>query len=322
MNYKQLTGSAVCGVVMSALAVAPALAQNDTMMTGTVTPDTNMTTTAAADASLAPMPINGQVLRYYTDRSGFVTAMDVQTADGVRLLRFAPDLGQRLYTTYPIGGTVDVYVVGSPYMGDTRYDVVSIGKEVPRAGYMQPYMVRDVDLLEADPYIEIGAQQKNVTGKLQRVITNEKGDVLGLVLDNNTLVRVPREARSIAPGYAGTSRITPLFKGASVVATGYDEAPRFGVISVYPERLAARAIVVNGRSVGGVGFPRFDTTSKEVLLNTNIMGPDTSADELKAVGMGYNSYPGNMSSASAMTGTTDTNLTTGTAGTAATTGNQ
>jgi hypothetical protein len=34
------------------------------------------------------------------DRSGYVTAMDVQTADGVQFVRFSPGMGSRLYTTY------------------------------------------------------------------------------------------------------------------------------------------------------------------------------------------------------------------------------
>jgi len=293
MNYKRLAGSVVCGLAVGALAMAPAQAQN-TMMTGT-TADTNMGVSA-------PSPVSGQVLRYYTDRAGYVTAMDVQTNEGVQMLRFAPNLGQRLYTTYPPGGTVDVFVVQSPYGKLTRYDVVGIGKEVPRAGYMQPYMISDVELLKAEPYIVAGSQETTVKGKLSRVITDDAGDVLGLVLEDNTLIRVPREARPASSSYAGSERVTPLFKGAQVIATGYEEAPNYGVISTFPNRLSARAIVVNGHSVGAVGFPRMMKGSSRALLDVDIAAglggkSAVSEDEMTAFGQGYRTYSGNMTSA-------------------------
>jgi len=289
MDYKKLAGSVVCGIAAGALAMAPVQAQDNVVVA-----DTNMA------ASMNPMPLGGQVVRYYTDRAGYVTAMDVQTTEGVRLVRFSPDLGQRLFTTYPVGGKVDVFVMGSP---ETRYDVVGIGPAVPRAGYMQRYMVSDVDLLQADAYIMAGAEEMTVKGNLANVVTSDKGEVLALVLDDNTLIRVPRESRHIAPGYNGTDRVTPLFKGARVIAKGYAEAPRFGVLSAYPQRIAGKSIVVNGHSVGAIGLPQLVVGKRDAIFKTNVMGPDTSADELRAVSYGYQTYPGTMSSSSNMMGT-------------------
>lgn len=288
MDYKKLTGSLVCGIAAGALAMAPVQAQDMV-----VSADSNMSVGAVT-------PISGQVVRYYTDRSGFVTAMDVQTAQGVRLVRFSPDLGHRLHTTYPVGGQVDVFVVGGP---ETRYDVVGIGRTAPGGGYRQPYMVSDIDLLKADPYILAGAEETTVKGSLRNIVTSSSGEVLALVLDDNTLVRVPRESRHIAPGYNGSDRVTPLFRGARIIAKGYAEAPRFGVLSVYPQRIAARGIVVNGHSVGAIGFPQLTVGTRDAIFKTNVMGPDTSQDELRAVGYGYQTYPGTMSSAPGMAGT-------------------
>ena len=57
---------------------------------------------------------------------------------------------------------------------------------------------------------------------------------------NQVLVRVPAELRH--PGgaqMAGSGRVTPLFPGADVEIVGYVEAPRYGVVSAYGQRIAA-----------------------------------------------------------------------------------
>jgi len=105
------------------------------------------------------------------------------------------------------------------------------------------------------------------------------------------LVRVPREFRHIAPGHAGTSRVTPLFKGAIVEVTGYPELTRFGALDVYRQRIAANALVVNGRAVGALGVPMMSPKMTRSLFNrVDIGGAGRSSEEMRAAGMGYTVY--------------------------------
>lgn len=277
---KKTVGTLALGVAVGALSFAPAAVQaQDTMAGG-----------GAGSSMMAaePMMATGSVVRYYVDRSGFVTAMDIQTADGIQMVHFAPNMGQRLYTTYPVGGNISVWVTPSR-MGTGHWTAVGVGQTRPMT-FMDPYTVSAVDLLEAEPYILTGARMTTISGKLSRLITNNHGEVLGLVLDNQAVVRVPREVRHIAPGYAGSDRITPLFKGATVRATGYPEAPRYGVLSPYGSRLVANTITVNGRAVGALGVPMMSSEQERALLKADIGRSTMSNEELAAMNMGYSVY--------------------------------
>jgi len=291
----------ICGVAAGAIAIAP-LAANAQMATdSTMMSSTTMT---------APMQVTGTVLRYYVDRSGYVTAMDIQTANGIEMVRFSPGMGQRLYTTYPVGGQASVYVSGSP---TSRWDVVGIGATAPTS--MMPSMLTDVELLESEPYILTGAKLMTMSGKLTNLILNDMGEVLGLVLDNNTLVRTPRESRHIAPGQAGTARVSPFFKGADVEVTGYPEAPRYGVLSQYGNRVVANALVVNGRAVGALGIPMMNPEStRAVFNNVDLGGAAQTPEEVRAMGAGYRVYTpmSNTMMDSTMMNTTGTAAGTGT----------
>jgi hypothetical protein len=134
------------------------------------------------------------------------------------------------------------------------------------------------------------------------------------------LVRVPREFRHIAPGYAGTERVTPLFKGAVVEVTGYPEAPRFGVLDIYNQRIAANALVVNGRAVGALGIPMMAPEATRALFGgVDIGGTGRTSEEMRAAGMGYTVYGTSSTMGAEPTMTTDaagsTSTGTGTDGT-------
>lgn len=340
----KLAGTVACGVALSFLALAQgANAQSETMTKGADGAGADM----SMQMSNSPMLVTGTVLRYYTDRAGYVTAMDVQTANGVQFVRFSPSIGQRLYTTYPVGGTASVYVTGTPMMGMTRYDVVSVGTTMPSATGMMVPTLSDVELLDAQPVIMAGAKMVTVRGKLNDVITNNQGEVVGLILGDTmvgekarmdmmastgmssstmagstmttststgmmpammpgtTLVRVPREFRHTAPGFAGTERVTPLFRGADVEVTGYPEAPRYGVLSTFENRIAANALVVNSRAVGALGIQRMMMSGGSLFRNVDLGGTSRSAEEMRAMQMGYTMY-GTSSANTSGTMTTDT----------------
>ncbi len=317
-----------CAVGAMALAPVTGAHAQDGSMAGSM---------MGANSSMTPMQVTGTVLRYYVDRAGYVTAMDVQTSDGPKMVRFAPGMGQRLYSTYPVGGQAAVWVTGSEMMGMTRYDVVGMGDAMPAGGMMQPMMAANaVYLLNAEPWLMANVGQVQFTGKLKETVIGETGEVLGLVLDSvklkNTmgaaikktameggstmmsdnampmdsakmnsdmmssmsqgtvLVRVPRASRHVNPGGIGTRRVTPLFKGAIVEVVGYPEAPMYGTVSSYAQRIAANTLVVNGHAVGAVGIPEFDRERTRSLLNINIGGSD---EEKSANKMGYSTYDPN-----------------------------
>jgi hypothetical protein len=286
-------------------------------MTGTMTGTMSSSTTMSSGSTMQPTLVTGTVLRYYVDRSGYVTAADVQTANGVQFVRFSPSMAQRVYSTYPVGGQMSAYVTGSPNnMGGTNWYVVGLGDQMPAAGFMNAYMVNDVDLLRAEPYIMVGTRMAQFKGQLRSVVTDTNGEVLGLVLSGvklanamplpadapagtammgdmtgDVLVRVPRELRhaNTMSQVAGSERVAGLFPGAEVEVVGYPEAPRYGVLSRFGQRVAASAIVLNGREVGALGIPKMDMASTSTLINANI-GPDATNEERTAAGMGYSIY--------------------------------
>src|SRR5687767_1939249 len=94
MRCKKLVGHLVCSAAIGALVMAPLTARaQDTATGGT---GAGMTSTGMATE---PTMVSGTVVRYYTDRSGYVTAADVQTANGIQMVHFSPGMGRRLYTT-------------------------------------------------------------------------------------------------------------------------------------------------------------------------------------------------------------------------------
>ena len=179
-----------------------------------------------------------------------------------------------------------MYVVGSP---TSRWDVVGMGATAP-ATVMTPSMVTDIDMLEADAYITAGSPLVTRSGRQSKLIVNDMGEVVGMVLNNNILVRTPRESRNVAPGDAGTDRVAGLFKGANIEVTGYQEAPRYGVLSSFTDRIAANAIVVNGRAIGAIGIPMMSPEQTKSLINWNLGGADVTAEQMRASSAGYTTY--------------------------------
>ena len=261
---------------------------------------TTTTTTTMTDSSsmMTPMAISGTVLRYYVDRSGFVTAMDVQAADGIKMIRFSPSMAQNLTAMYPVNSTASVYVTSSMMGGTTRYDLAGMGAEMPSpTSMMMPMMVSDVDILKSEPYTTIGAKLTRYTGTLSGFIADPmSGDVLALVVDDTTLIRVPRENRLVQASKAPEG-IIPLLKGAQVVAYGLPEAPRYGSVSPYSTRVIGTGIAVNGRALGPLGFGKMMRAKNSSLLGFNLFGgANMTPEETSAMGMGYRTYstPGTM----------------------------
>ena len=285
-----------------------------------------------ATPTMMPTLVSGTVSAYYIDRAGYVSAMDVKTADGVKMVRFMPAMGQRITSVYPLGSEASVYVTSRPMGKMTSYDLAGIGDQMPTpTSMMMPNDTDPLDILKAQPYVMLGAKRKTTIGALTGYIADPaSGEILAIVLDKNTLVRVPRENRLVQASVNTTTGITPLTKNASVVVTGYDEAPVYGVVSPFNRRVAATGISVNGRSLGPLGFGKIRDARKPLLgfdLNIPFLG-GSKPDNVTASNMGYTNYDmnatGNMSmpasnSTMPMAGADGTMMTPGMTGTMGTT---
>ena len=281
------------GTAMAALAVAGATGahaaddmkmDNDggTMMNSTMTTPTMM-----------PMLVSGTVQNYYVDRAGYVSAMDVMTSDGVRMVRFAPAMAQRITSLYPVGSSASVYVTSRMMGKMTSYDLAGTGPDMPTpTSMMMPMDVDAVDVLKATPYIQIGAKVEEFRGMLTGYIADPaNGEVLGIILDDKTLVRIPMQNRLVQAS-TSPSGITPLFANAYVVARGYKEAPLYGVVSPFQQRIAATGISVNGETLGPLGFGKVMNSRKPLLgFNLNFFGGKAPKDmSMQSNSMGYMPY--------------------------------
>jgi hypothetical protein len=287
MNKKTLLSKYLLGgAVVGALALCPMPSHADDMMANN-----------KVAMSAEPMLVTGTVGNYYLDRSGFVTAMSVNTATGTEYVRFSPSKAQTLYQTFPVGSTINVWVTPGTLGSEKYWDARGLGVEKP-AVWMPINMTRDYEWLNSEAYVSTGPAtgwDGSVSGNLKGVILDSRGDVVGLVVNTDNgkaLVRVPPELRQNARGYIGTNRVAPLIQGARIRVSGTPEAPRLGTLSKYPWRVAANTIAVNGKSAGAIGIQMLPPEERNALINFSIGGDSTENDMLdaQAARMGYMIY--------------------------------
>lgn len=219
----------------------------------------------AADHSMVvtnPMQISGTVEQYYTDRSGLVTAMDLDTSTGVQKIRFVPSWANRLGQEYPVGSTLDGWVVESD---DGMTNLVAIGAERPNR-FLKNDFHTGTERLKSTAWIWKDSATETVTGELNEVIVSEKGEVLALELKDGTLIRVPATVKHQEQGAKGSKRVAQLFKGAEVTAWGPQVWGARGDVSIYGQRIAATGLSINGKTVGAIGIQ--DLSSDASLLGT------------------------------------------------------
>lgn len=283
------------GTAMTAMAFAGATGAQAQMDNSNMAMDSNgaMMNSTMTTPSMTPTLVSGIVQNYYVDRAGYVSAMDVQTADGVRMVRFSPSMAQRVTSLYPVGSSASVYVT-SRMMGEmASYDLAGVGPEMPTPStMMMPSDIDPIDVLKATPYVQLGAKEMGVSGKLTGYIADPmSGEVLGIVLDDKTLVRVPMQNRLVQASTSPTG-ITPLFAGANVAVRGYEESPLYGVVSPFEKRIAASSISVNGQPLGPLGFGKIMSSRKPLFgFNINFLGGKAPKDlSMTTNSMGYSTY--------------------------------
>jgi len=273
--------------------------------------------------SSAPMMVSGRVNNYWTDASGYVTAVDVQTANGPAVIRFAPGMATRTMQMYPVGSTADFWVTGSMENGTQQWNMVGMGQKQPSTWY-SAMPVSGSDLLASAPYVSGSPEIMSVSGRLKKVVVDKMGNVVALGIESDwlgkgavrrtlggrsapgqatwqseeggmpmmALVRVPQEFMSAPNPGESMRRRTPLMLNDEIEATGFVEAPLYGTTSPFGTRFAANAISVNGRSVGQMGFPTF-RQQERTLIGANFNIPfitGGSSDVLPIVPMGYEVY--------------------------------
>ena len=241
-------------------------------------------------ASMTPSPVSGTVTRYYTDRAGFVSAMDVQSADGVKRVRFSPSMASRLLAAAPVGGQIAATVTSSGAMG--AYDLAGVGPDMPTpATMMAPSGASDLSYLRSQPYVQIGTKSKQMEGTITGAVADPKsGQILAIILNKTTFVRVPASNR-LPQASTAPEGIAPLYKGAIAVVDGYEESPRYGTVSPYTKRVVATGISVNGQTLGPFGFGTVDVDPTSTLFKFDLgfLG-GRSATEIGTGEMAYKPY--------------------------------
>ena len=323
MKKQTMKGCLTLGVALGAVALTQTAQAGDgsAKMAPVMGPKMG---TMAKPAMSQPMMVTGKVNNYWTDASGYVTGVDLQTANGPAVVHFVPGMGSVLMQTYPIGSTADLWVQGSMQDGTQHWDLVGVGSKMPAAGFWPVFDYSGLDIATDWPMIKKDAERVTVEGTLKRVAVDKAGKVIGLVVETKlitkgtpvfhygnlsrgetiweakaggpsdwTLVRVGPEVGANSTK-TDDNRVTPLMLNDKILATGYMEALRYGALSPYGQRVIGSAIVVNSQSVGQMGFPTMKPKEPVVFgLNINIpLITGKAPDVLPVVAGGYEVYNG------------------------------
>jgi len=260
MKKQTLQGRLTLGAALGALALAPVAQAQSTATSSSTTTTTTGTMSGSMGAggagmsgsmSAQPMMVTGRVNNYWTDPSGYVTAVDIQTANGPAVVNFSPGMGTRMMQTYPVGSTANVWVQGSMPGGTQRWDMVGVGEKMPASGFWPVMPSTGVDLLTGGAFIEGGAERVTVDGKLRRVVVDRMGQVVGLVVETEAI-------------YRGTPKAVVLFGSPSDGTNGevlWESQPGQGDsntgignsrdTSAQPDTSAAGAATGTGVGAGG-----------------------------------------------------------------------
>jgi hypothetical protein len=227
--------------------------------------------------TVEPMLVSGTVQRYYVDASGFVSALELETPGETAWIHFPPQLAQQLMNESPIGAPANLWLLPRTPRAETpnpdvatQWNLVGIGEVRPVEGFLTPTTTSAIDTLEAGMANQ-GTPQSTLTGRLTNVIAADNGEVVALVLDEQTLVRVPRGMRrsSAAAGEAGVSKVL-WEKNAEVTVSVQPEIERTGTNSHFKNRWMARTIAVNGQDITA-GVPPISLQQAAQLAVTSVV---------------------------------------------------
>jgi hypothetical protein len=237
--------------------------------------------------TVEPMLVSGTVQRFYADRSGLVTALELETPGETAWVHFPPYLAQQLLQNSPIGATAKLWLMPHPQPiteteGASRWNLVGIGEARPD-NFLTPAATGDLELLDTGaPAAE--APQSTLQGRITNVVTNNTGAVLALILDNNMLVRIPATMRGDA-----TSKVL-WTKEMAITATVQPEAAREGALSNYANRYLATTLSLDGQDVSLAGVPPLNAEQAAQLFGPSQVVADVEPSQVVASQLGLKLY--------------------------------
>lgn len=219
------------------------------------------------------LQISGIVQRFYVDRSGLVTAVELQTPGETLFVHFPPERAQEVFDAAPTGTTATFWVVGRSNgrmrPGFSHWNLAGTGETKPAGEVALASESSDIDRIEAGV---AGGESTTVRGQLTNVVASENGEVVAIVLDGSTLVRLPREMRRASETPAEEPKV-PWSRNIEVEVAALPETERIGTLGNYKMRLVATTLSIGGRDLTGSGVPAL---SREQA--TAIFGTDTTVD--------------------------------------------
>jgi hypothetical protein len=234
-----------------------------------------------------PVQVTGIVQRFYADRSGLVTALELQTPGETAWVHFSPHLAQELLRDSPIGATASLWLMphSQPLNnvdGNSRWNLVGIVKTPPQNALTPPAR-KDLELLEsATPATD--APQSTLQGRVTNVVTNSDGAVQALILDGNTLVSIPATMR-------GTAASKVLWaREMTVSLTAQPEAALAGALSNYTNRYIATGLSLNGQDVSNAGVPPLSVEQATQLFGPSQVVADVEPAFVTASQLGLKLY--------------------------------
>lgn len=199
----------------------------------------------------SPFLLTGTVKNYFYDRSGYVTALSLQTSGAEAYLHFGPEKAAALIEQFPVNGPLQAWVKADEERGQGHWRLVSAGEEMPLTSVAPPLLSDLTRLTNPAPLPETALPTVQ-TGKLTGVVANESGRILALVLDDGVLVRIPDALRGVS---APNQKPLLLTRGSEVQVTAVEELPLEGAVSGFQTRLVATGLQVGGLSASAVGLP-------------------------------------------------------------------
>lgn len=225
----------------------------------------------AAPAVTQPLQIAGTVQRYYVDRTGFISAVDIETLGTSERVHFSPEMAQSLMAEQPVFSEISAWVLpranvkplptGAKNQAPIRsWNLVGLGDEAP-ANFLTPYEKTDLDLLESGFEAPGRSRVTESVGIVKDAILNQAGEVVALILrggqegDRDRLIQIPPRLRSQAKAAPGaTTAPTTITPGTLVRAVGVSSPLITGQVAMYKERFNAEALSINGQKVSSIKF--------------------------------------------------------------------
>jgi hypothetical protein len=176
--------------------------------------------------------VTGQVAGWINNDDFVYDGLNLQTTNGIFLIKFPPSRGQQLTTAITIGSTIlvngfeiksrqgekGIKLVGITFKGKNIYDSIPVA------------------------VIPVVSKKENITssGKIVELQNDRQGRLKGLILDNKIILRVPKNFSE--------QFIKEAIVGKTVLFSGFKQILRSGeVAAVSYTIIHCKSITINGK---------------------------------------------------------------------------